>query len=219
MSEVIIPLLNDRNEGVRWSAIKILSEIGDSRAIAPLISLLEQNKNATTAAMTLRAITGKEFGDDPNEWRDWAAKDDSIRNSGGLDLSDEDLISAAVEGLPVMVSASGEAYTITVTLPDERSQQVWIDLSAKTPDGKPIVQLSTPCGDADKAQYENALKMNMSIPFGCLALAEMGGKLVFAMTDSYIRKTAHPQDIAESIMSLAKNGDSTEKLLSEVDRY
>jgi len=67
MNEAIIPLLNDRNEGVRWSAIKILSEIGDSRAIAPLISLLEKNKNATTAAMTLRAITGKDFGDDPNE--------------------------------------------------------------------------------------------------------------------------------------------------------
>ena len=219
MNETIITLLNDRNEGVRWSAIKILSEIGDAQAIAPLISLLEQNKNATTAAMTLRAITGKDFGDDPNEWRDWAAKDDSIRNSGGLDLSDEDLISAAVEGLPVMVSGSGEAYTITVTLPDQRNQQVWINLSAKTPEGKPIVQLSTPCGDADKTQYENVLKMNMSIPFGCLALAEMDGKLVFAMTDSYIRKTAHPQDIAESIMSLAKNGDSMEKSLSQADRY
>ena len=219
MSETIMPLLNDRNEGVRWSAIKILSEIGDSRAIAPLISLLEQNKNVTNATMTLRAITGRDFGDDPDEWRDWAAKDDSIRNSGGLALSDADLISTAVEGLPVMVSGSGEAYTITVTLPDERSQKIWIDLSAKTPDGKPIVQLSTPCGDADKAQYENVLKLNMSIAFGCLALAEMEGKLVFAMTDSYIRKTAHPQDIAESIMSLAKNGDSMEQSLSKADNF
>lgn len=220
MVDEVLPLLQDRNEAVRWCAIRILSEIGDNSAVGALITLLEQSKNASTATNALRSITGQEFGDNPDDWRDWASKDKEVRNeAGGAILSDQDLVTEATRDLPAEVTGSGLTYTVKVSLPDNRKQDVWIDLAQKDSDGRPIVQLCTPCGEADPTKYEYALKLNMSITFGAVSLALMENKLYFAMVDSYMRKTIHPQDVAESIMSLAKHGDSIEKTLSDEDKF
>ncbi len=216
----ILPLLQDRNEGVRWSVIKILSEIGDARAVGALIVLIEQKKNAVAAADTLQSITGEDFGVDAGEWRHWAVENPDIRNIAGGDiLSDEDLIAAAIQDLPLTSRGEGKEYCFDVSLPDGRSQQVLVDLASEDPNGRIIVQLSTPCGDADPAQYEDALKLNMSITYGAIAIALLDDTLCFAMVDSYLRATVHPEDVAESIMSLARNGDALEKSLSGEDQF
>ena len=216
----LLPLLQDRSEGVRWSVIKILSEIGDIRAVGALIALLEQSKNVTDVTHALRAITGQDFGASPSEWRRWAVENPEVRNTAGANiLSDEALIVAATRDLPAVVTGQGHEYGVNVTLPDGRSQQVWIDLAQTDTNNRPLVQLSTPCGTADASQYENALKLNMSIPHGAIALASLDGSLCFAMVNSHLRETVHPEDIAESIMSLATHGDSLEKSISAEDRY
>jgi hypothetical protein len=144
----------------------------------------------------------------------------NIRNvAGGGILSDEDLIAASIQDLPLTSRGAGKEYCFDVSLPDGRSHQVLVDLSQNDSNGRLIVQLSTPCGDADPEKYENALKLNMSITYGAIAVALLEDTLCFAMVDSYLRETVHPQDIAESIMSLARNGDSLEKSLSEEDQF
>jgi hypothetical protein len=218
--DAVLPLLQDRHEGVRWSAIKILSEIGDDRAIAPLIALIEQRKNATAAANALRSITNQDFGDTADAWRHWALLDAEARSAGdGASLSDGALMAAATRDLPVKVTEEQGTYTVDVSLPEDRAQRIWIDFSRKDLNGRPVVQLCTPCGEADEHQYETALKLNMSIPYGAIALALLDEKLCFAMVDSYLRETVHPEDIAQSIMSLAENGDSVESSLSAEDRF
>lgn len=220
MTDALIPLLQDRHEGVRWSAIRLLSEIGNPRAVAPLITLLEQNKNATDATNALRAITGYDLGEDPAEWRRTVMQNPDIRNAGGNGiLSDHELLAAATRDLTATVSGQGAEYRVDVALPDRRSQQVWVDFSQTDSDGNAIVQLLTPCGDADETQYEAALKLNMSIPYGAIALALLGDTLTFAMVDAYLRDTVHPEDMARSILSLAAQGDAVERSLSGADRY
>lgn len=216
----IIPLLQDRHEGVRWSVINIISEIGGTSAIGPLITLLEQGKNTFDAANALRKITGQAFDDSADDWRKWAMTNEVVRNSAGSPvLSDKDLILEATRDLPATATGKDQSYNVKVSLPDGRSQQVWIDFSLKDPNGLPIVQVCTPCGNCDKEKYESALKLNMSITYGAIALVELDDTLCFAMVDSYIRETIHPQDLAQSIMSLAKHGDSIEKSLSDKDLY
>ncbi len=220
--DTLLVLLQDRNEGVRWSAIRILSETGDNRAVGPLIALLEQSRNTIDVARALRAITGEEeLGDDAQEWRSWAMQDPQTRNSAGGDLlSDDELLEAAIRDLPVSVQRGEDGvHLLRVSLPEERSQQLWIDFTQVDPEGQAIVQLSTPCGLADAGRYESALKRNMSIPYGAIALGTLDGILHFVMVDSYLRQTAHPADIAESIMSLAAHGDAVERSLSEEDRH
>ena len=212
----VLPLLQDRNESVRWSAIKILSEIGDTQAVAPLIALVEQSKNATDAVNALRAITGQGLGNDPAEWRNWLMQDPLLRSSTGTGLlSDEELVVAATRDLPATVTSEGQEYWVAVSLPNGRSQQVWIDFSRKDPSGRPLVQLCAACGKADPERYEAALKLNMSIPFGAIAIAATDETPCFAIVDSYLRSIVHPEDIAESIMSLAVNGGSIESLFAE----
>lgn len=216
----ILPLLQDRNDGVRWSVIKILSEVGDHRAIGALITLLEQGKNTTDAANALRAITEQDFGDAPEAWKNWVMQDVDIRNTIGTGiLSDKDLIMEATRGLPATVSGEGQEFCVQMSLPEKRSQQVWIDFSKKDPLGRPLVQLITPCGNADPERYEEALKLNMVIPFGALAIASLDDKDCFAIVDAYLRATAHPEVIADSIVSLAHHGDAVEQSLSQEDRF
>lgn len=218
--EAVLPLLQDRHEGVRWSAVRILSEIGDSRAVGALVTLLEQGRNAVDAAHALQAITGQEIGDSADEWKQWIAQSSDVRNATGSGvLSDDELMAAAVKELPVTVHGEGQEYGAIVSLPDGRSQQVWIDFSRTDPAGRAIVQLCTPCGDADPDRYAAALKLNMSIPFGAIALASLNDKLCFSMVDAYLRETVHPADVAESIMSLARQGDSLEQSLSSADQF
>jgi hypothetical protein len=126
----ITPLLQDRHEGVRWSAIRILSEIADLRAVGPLLSLLEQEKNVSDVALALESITGQTFGDDLLAWKQWAMQTsdcptESIPNL----LSDAELIAAATEDLPVTVSGSGLEFSVSVKLDEGRSQQIWVDFS------------------------------------------------------------------------------------------
>ncbi|OGV60327.1 MAG: hypothetical protein A2498_07090 [Lentisphaerae bacterium RIFOXYC12_FULL_60_16] len=216
----LVVLLNDRNESVRWSAIRILSEVGDGRAVGPLINLLESGKNLTEAVRALQNITGQDHGDDAGAWRQWAV---SARTPGiSIDshrLGDRDLLTAATRDLPVRISGQGPQYSADVNLPDGRSQQVWVDFSGHDNFGNPVVQLCTPCGKADPARYEWALKLNLSIPCGAIGLAELDGFLCFAVVETHLRSTVHPEDMAKSITTLAEQGDSMEKMLTGQNRY
>jgi hypothetical protein len=215
--DAAVELLNDRNDGVRWSAIRILSEIGDARAIDPLVSLLERARNTTDVANALRVITGKDLGDDAIQWRAWQAGHGSEAHAG--DLSNSELTAAVTLDLPVTLTPEGGHYVAKMALDDGRSQTIWVDFSAADQDGEPILQLSTACGPASSNYYEWALELNMTIPFGAIGIAKLGDENCFALVDSYSRSTVDPQDIAKSLTTLARRGDAIENSLSEEDRH
>jgi len=214
--EPAVELLADRSDSVRWSAIRILAEIGDERAVGPLVGLLERGRNTTDAANALRAVTGQDLGDDPTAWRAW------MSNAGATDdswLSDEELIAAATRGLDAAYTAGERPCGVTVSLADGRKQSVWIDFDQTDGDGEPIVQLCTACGPARSEHYEWALKLNMSIPYGAIGVASLDDSYCFALVDAYARATVDPEEIAKSLVCLAAQGDAIEKALTEGDQY
>lgn len=81
------------------------------------------------------------------------------------------------------------------------------------------MQVSTPCGTAMPSQYAEALRLNMLIPFGALAIAEIDGADHLVIVDTYRRATVHPEILADAIQSLARHGDSIEQSLSDVDQF
>ncbi len=212
----VIPLLQDRDEGIRWAAIRILAEIGDDSTILPLITLLDQSRNVSTVIQALQAITGQNLGDKAIAWREWAQQKQSVPK--GL-LSDKDLMATAIQGLPATMSGEGRDYVVGVSLPDRRTQNIQVDFSGKDEDGHPVVQLMTPCGPAVAEQYESVLKLNMSIPYGTIGVALLDDALCFALVHTHLRATVHPEDIAKSIMCLARHGDSLERALSPADNF
>jgi hypothetical protein len=219
MTEAVVPLLQDRHDGVRWSAIKILSEIGDNTAIPALITLLEQHRNTTDAVNALCMITGQELGDSPVEWREWLLKSaDGNAGAAGM-LSDRDLITEATRDMNAVISGESPHFGVLVSLPDGRSQQIWIDFTRTGSDDSPLVQLSTPCGQAIPSQYAEALRLNMLIPFGALAIADIDGTEHLVIVDTYRRATVHPEILADAIQSLAQHGDSVEQSINPDDQF
>ncbi|MEI8140719.1 MAG: hypothetical protein WCI03_12745 [bacterium] len=47
----------------------------------------------------------------------------------------------------------------------------------------------------------------------------LDNNLFFALVHTHLRATVHPEDIAKSIMCLARHGDSLERALSANDIY
>lgn len=217
---LIIPLLQDRDEGIRWATIKILAEVGNETAVLPLIHLMEQSKNISEAGRALQAITGQNLGDKPAAWRKWAMqKNAASGNQANGALSDQALIATAIKDLAVTISGEGQEYVVSVPLPNRRNQNIRIDFSCKDTDGHPVVQLTTPCGPAKVEKYEEALKLNLTIAYGAIGLALLDNTLFFALVQTHLRATVHPEDMAKSIMSLARHGDALELALSSKDNY
>ncbi len=106
MIDLLLPILQARNKGVRGSSC-----VGRSTTNAPLIALLEQSKNVSEVSNALRAITGQDFGDEPEPWRQRLMQDPELRNAESIGiLSDEDLVREAVQDLPVTLSGSSPAF-------------------------------------------------------------------------------------------------------------
>ena len=57
----------------RSRAVYKLGEIGDKRAVEPLIAALKDKDSDVRrrVASALTKITGKDFGEDQAQWRDW----------------------------------------------------------------------------------------------------------------------------------------------------
>ena len=72
VAPAVVPLLQDRDEGIRWAVIRILAEIGDEGVLPPLINMLDQSKNVPEVVRSLQTITGQDLGDKATAWREWA---------------------------------------------------------------------------------------------------------------------------------------------------
>ncbi len=207
--EPTLRLLEDRSEILRWCAIRILTEIGDERAVAPLTALRESGRHQVEIADALRAITGNDIKATTE-----SEKIGALETATPSSLTDDQLIQASLKDLSASVSGQTPHYNITVALPDGRSQEIMVDFSRTDPDGRAIVYLCTACAAADPSKYEAVLKLNMIIPYGAIGLANVEDDVCFAMVNTYLRETANPREIGFSIMTLAREGDTIEKALS-----
>jgi len=67
-------LANDQNIDVRLAAARALGEVGDPAAATALATALEEGDPAMQyrAVQSLRAVSGRDFGNDANAWREFA---------------------------------------------------------------------------------------------------------------------------------------------------
>ncbi len=210
--EPALKMLDERSDILRWCAIRILADIGDERAVAPLKALRDSGRHAVEIADALRAITGQE----PESAVGGRSQGDhDVSDPSGM--SDAALLREALRGLPATVTGESPHYTVYVSLTDGRSQEVYMDFSRTDPDDQAIVYLWTSCGAVDPEKYASALKLNMIIPYGAIGIAEVEDDTCFAMVNTYLRETANPREIGFSVMTLAREGDSIERALCRQD--
>ncbi len=78
--EALATVLSEDANAAAFAA-EALGQIGDRRAVAPLIRALEGGdaEVRASAVRALRAVTGKDFGDNAVRWREWLEKDGRAR--------------------------------------------------------------------------------------------------------------------------------------------
>lgn len=127
------------------------------------------------------------------------------------------LISEITADTVIEVKEMESGFELIVPLPGNRSQKVYVTLDRRDADGENLFQVYTICSEAMEKMYEFALRMNMELDYGALAIQDMYGRDYLVIVDTQLVRTAQPAEIEKSILTLAEVGDDLEKILTGQD--
>ena len=221
--EAIAPLIEAVRSGhssVRYPAISALGELRAKDAVPDLIEALDDSNLNSAAADALRATTGEDFGHAADAWRKWLAGEGGAgtAGSGGAGLGDADLVNKAVYATDVSADQKGSTFVIRVPLGD-RHQDVTINMKAKDSAGQPLVVAYTRCGPAEEKHYEWALRQNVKMSAGAIAVVDMEDHPNFVVVEVMSRSTVTPEILINSVKRIARKGDELESALTKADNY
>ena len=127
------------------------------------------------------------------------------------------LIRDFTEGTKITYSETEEGFELIVPLPGERKQKVFITADRRDSDGEELFQVFTICAEANPDLFAFALKLNMEIDYGAIAIKEIYGKDHLVIVDTQLVRTAQPVEIEKSVITLAEVGDDIEQILTGED--
>ena len=225
----LVEALANRMENVRWAARSVLVMIGGEAVTARLVEALEDPRRADLAAEALSEITGRTLGADRQAWAQFlsgaAAPSEAAREAPAAPaeaapaepLSDEALIEAAIAGTDVQAKTRSGGAVLTVPLEGGRKQRVTVSFASKDSEGEPLVVIYTECGPAEAKNFEWALRQNLRMAFGAIAIRDRDDEPIFVMVNTHLRAAATPDEVRKSVLLLARKGDKLEKALTEGD--
>lgn len=154
-----------------WAAIRLLAEMRSEDAITPLVEIMRKNENLDgEAARALRIITGKEIGEDLNEWE--AALGMSIsEDEDDFDLGKAgeclQLLRAAVGGMTTEIKWEPEGdYAYLVMPVGGRRQQLLIAFEDPDEVENAQVMIYTECGPAIEDAESIMSRRNVTLSYG-----------------------------------------------------
>lgn len=137
-------------------------------------------------------------------------------DSGPISL--EDLAkSCAKEGVRV-IEPEDEGFVVRVKLKDDRQQNVHLCRFSRA-DGVALVQVYTVCGKADEKSYAWALRANMKLIQGAVALAKQGDDERFVLTMCFLASEVTKSEIKAAVKEAAYYGDWIEQKVSGQDEF
>ena len=121
------------------------------------------------------------------------------------------------QGLPLSRDLHDGRYHVTVPLSGGRSQTVHIESIDDSRFKRRVVSVFSVCCPAVPAFYERALELNSLIPHGAVALEAVDGQRQFVVADTMMQATCEPEGIRQAVLSIARNADEIEMLLTDED--
>lgn len=113
---------------------------------------------------------------------------------------------------------SGDRLQVHVTLADGRSQTVHLEASRHEITNR-LLQIYSLCCPAQERFYEQALRLNSSMPHGAIALREVNGSDYFVSLNNYPLGTVDAEEIRKSVLELATRADAIEWHLTGEDYH
>jgi len=236
--EPLVAALAVEDRYLRQAVVEALGMLGDRRAVEPLTALLQDPDSnlRRRAALALGELGDpaavpalEEAREDPS----WSVRSAAERALERLQPQPEKsvktpvtaagrrdprfLMQRVVAGTDYQLAGQTPRFIVTVPLPTGRQQKVNVNFDLHDPEGLPLIALYTVCGPANPKLYEQALRMNLRLSHGALALASLEGRDCFVLVDSLLAPTADVAEIRQSLKTLAARGDELEKQLTGED--
>ncbi|HPJ97888.1 MAG TPA: hypothetical protein PKW60_00255 [Candidatus Hydrogenedentes bacterium] len=130
----------------------------------------------------------------------------------------EELAIACAKDGERVVAPHGKGYVVQVTLKSGRHQAVFLNHHVRK-DGAELIRVFTVCGKPRADAFEWALRANMKISLGALALTGEGDEERMVLTNRFLARAATPSQIKASVKELAVYGDWIESKLGELDDF
>jgi hypothetical protein len=109
-------------------------------------------------------------------------------------------------------------FRVEVRLKEERIQRVYIE-DHRRRDGVELVRVYTYCGKPTTESLAWALRTNMKLTHGSLALAKKNDEECLVLVDTLEKGEAEPARVKESVKAVAHYGDWIEHSLTGLDDF
>ncbi len=222
--DAVAPLLEaldgEGNEGARWAILNCLGQLRATQAVPALAAHLEKDAFHTVAHDALTHIVGRDLGPLPAPWLKWESARGAASPGGATEapeeLGDAELAAQAVEGSGATLDEEAPGrYVVEVPVAGGRSRKVWVIFGQSDHEGAPIVLVFANCGPARAECYEAALRLNLKMPYGAVALRDAGGAPQFVMFNTILRAALTPEELHKSIFAIGERSDRVERHLGE----
>ncbi|MBS3762472.1 MAG: HEAT repeat domain-containing protein [Planctomycetes bacterium] len=216
-SDAIEPLIEAlhevKQEGPRWAIMRCLGQLKAEKAVGHIAPLLEDRQYRTAAHDALVEIVGEDLGPAPQPWLRWT-REASV--GGGsrrvyepqmhmTGLPDERLLQLALTDCDAewYEKAAGRYEVILEGEGEDGPQTITANLTEDDHEDSAIVIVYAQCGPAREEHYEYALKRNLRMPYGALAVRGSGDEAEFVMFNTLLREDMSPLELRKSILAIA----------------
>lgn len=217
--EAVGPLLEaleqGSQKGARWTILDCLGDLGAEEAIPVIAAYLDDPGYQTVAYDALVKITGRDLGLVPEGWLKWVRKEGKAVPRAEGELPDKELLELTLEESGAQWSEEAEGrYVIELPVGKRRTRQVTVVFGGEDHEHSPIVIVYANCGEASPEHYETVLRNNLRMPYGAVALRDIGGKPYFVMFNTILREALGPTELRKSIVSVGERAERVERQLS-----
>ncbi len=217
--EAVGPLLealeNEQQEGARWTILNCLGELGAEQAVPTIAPYLDDPDYQTVAHDALVKITGRDLGLMPEPWLravSTGAAEEVERARG--ELPDRKLLELSLQGSGAELREEAEdRWAVDLPVGEGARREISVVFGSTDHEGSPLVILYSNCGPADPEHYETVLRQNLRMPYGAVALREIGGKPHFVMFNTILRKALSPTELRKSITTVGERARRVEQTL------
>jgi len=211
-------LEEETQEGAKWAILNCLGEIGAEGAVPAIAPYLDRDDFRAVAHDALVKITGRDLGQVPQAWLRWIGakeKEEEEIAAPRAALADEELVQQALEGAGATVQKEADdRYSVSLPIGKARRRQVTVVFGATDHEDSPIVIVYANCGEADAMHYEKVLRDNLRMPYGAVALRDIGGEPYFVMFNTILREGLSPTELRKSIMTVGERADRVQRELA-----